>query len=440
MKKLLPAFLLTAACGAGLVDHDGFALPPNGSGLHCSETQLDCGTGVCVNPDSDVNNCGACGNLCATPQHATSKCEASVCGFTCNPGFFPCGAQNETCCPASSIAAGGDTSCAVVDTNVECWGSNDSGQLGFSPVGAPFSAKPVKVPGVSAASSVAVGGHHACAIVAGSGQVRCWGANDFGQLGAAGSGMVTVPGVAGALLLALGDRHSCAVTGAGTFCWGANDFGQLGHGPIGGTAGPTAIAGFAFNSISAGTGFTCGIGSGATYCWGDGSKGQFGDGNADAPSATPVAIGGLSNIAAVAAGTSHACAIGSSTFGWGNDDFGQASGDGRPATLSPVKGISGAQSPLMVAAGIEHSCVVSGTRDVVCWGGNGFAQLGLGVTSGVQKPVAVPGLAGVQALTVGARHTCAQTADNAVYCWGANLSGQAAAPASTVVVSPRPID
>jgi alpha-tubulin suppressor-like RCC1 family protein len=437
MKRVLLVLLLTAACGAGLVDHDGFALAPGGA-LQCTLPQQDCGTGVCVSLDSDVDNCGACGRICATPQHATSTCSSSTCGFTCNPGFLACDSQG--CCPASSIAAGGDTTCAVVDGSVQCWGSNDSGQLGFDPAGAPFSARPVKVPGVLGASSVAVGAHHACAIVAGTGQVMCWGANDAGQLGAQGSGVVTVPNVANALALALGDRHSCAITNTGVSCWGANNSGQLGQGTISPTAGPAPIAGLAASSIAAGTGFTCAASSGAVYCWGDGSHGQFGDGKVDSPSATPFRIAALSGVGAVAAGTSHACAISSSPSCWGNDDFGQASGDGRAGPLSAVKGISGAQSPVAVAAGIEHSCVVTAARGVTCWGNNAFAQLGLGVTSGIQKPVAVPGLGSVQALTVGARHACVQTADSAVLCWGANLSGQAAAPAGNNVSSPRPID
>ena len=127
MKRLLPALLLTAACGAGLVDHDGLVLQGGGQ-LQCTLPQMDCGTGVCVNLDSDVNDCGACGFVCATPQHATSTCTSRVCGFTCNPGYFACDSQG--CCPASSIAAGGDTSCAVVDSSVRCWGSREFGQVG----------------------------------------------------------------------------------------------------------------------------------------------------------------------------------------------------------------------------------------------------------------------------------------------------------------------
>ena len=68
--------------------------------------------------------------------------------------------------------------CAVTTgRRLQCWGANDSGQLGFDPADAPSSGKPVDVPGLPAAASVAVGLRHACAIAAGTGDVWCWGAN-----------------------------------------------------------------------------------------------------------------------------------------------------------------------------------------------------------------------------------------------------------------------
>ncbi|HEX9604596.1 MAG TPA: hypothetical protein VF973_12670, partial [Myxococcales bacterium] len=138
MKRLLPALFLSAACGPGLVDHGGVDLQ---TVLQCSATQEPCG-GACVSTETDVNNCGGCGLVCPTASLATNSCAARTCGFTCNPGFFLC-ASEQDCCPASALAAGGDTSCAVVDGTVQCWGSNDSGQLGTSSTGAQWSAKPV---------------------------------------------------------------------------------------------------------------------------------------------------------------------------------------------------------------------------------------------------------------------------------------------------------
>ena len=98
MKRLLPALFLSAACGAGLVDHSAVGLQPPGA-LACTAPNVDCGGATCASIDKDPNNCGVCGKVCATPQHSTSKCESSNCGFTCNPGFFLC-LNGQSCCPA----------------------------------------------------------------------------------------------------------------------------------------------------------------------------------------------------------------------------------------------------------------------------------------------------------------------------------------------------
>src|SRR5204862_2936231 len=107
-------------------------------------------------------------------------------------GYFRCASQG--CCPASALAAGGDTSCAIADGSAQCWGSNSAGQLGTD-TATLYSAKPIDVPGVPPVSSVAVGLAHVCAIAAGTRDVWCWGANDFAQLGGvAGRGPGKVPG------------------------------------------------------------------------------------------------------------------------------------------------------------------------------------------------------------------------------------------------------
>jgi len=436
MNKLLPALLLTAACGAGLVDHDGFVLPPSGGGLQCGDLpQKDCGTGVCVNLDRDVNNCGACGFACATPQHATSKCEASTCGFTCNPGFFACASQG--CCPASAIAAGGNTTCAVVDSNVECWGSNDSGQLAVDPAGAPWSAMPVKVPGVPAASSVAVGLAHACAILAGTGEVMCWGANESIQLGVTtGNGPAKVFGVSGAHALALGDHHSCALTDSGAVCWGANDSGQLGNGTTSPPAGPQpAVPNTAgATSLSAGGAFNCAANAGKLWCWGSNASGQI-IGTPLSTTATPIENKSVSGTSMTAAGSGHACAIGSGFWCWGANSAGQV-GNG---STSPTQFTNVGGNPTAVGAGALHTCALE-SGIPLCWGSNTFGQLGIGSLLPQLKPTIEVPLAGVQQLAVGSSHTCAQTTDGALYCWGRNDTGQVAAPLVTSVLAPRPID
>ncbi len=99
---------------------------------------------------------------------------------------------------------------------------------------------------------VAVGDATACAIDMGN-VVRCWGVNDMGQAGVSPLSMAVSPTAVSVTLassavpaqLGLGSRHACLLANNGTmFCWGANDLGQRGAGSMTATAVPTEVTGF----------------------------------------------------------------------------------------------------------------------------------------------------------------------------------------------------
>src|SRR4029077_2033524 len=77
---------------------------------------MQCG-GMCVDPSSDPNHCGACGNACATAVgHAQPACDAGGCSFACNAGYGACdgGCVDETtdnahCGGWGGAGAGGKT-------------------------------------------------------------------------------------------------------------------------------------------------------------------------------------------------------------------------------------------------------------------------------------------------------------------------------------------
>ncbi len=180
------------------------------------------------------------------------------------------------------LAAGGEHTCALNQTGaVQCWGANGFGQLGVLG-GSQFA--PTQVAGLPGpASALAAGGDHTCAVV--SGTAWCWGNNDAGQLGNALTltEQVTPTAVTGlsqpVVALAAGHQHTCALTLTGeVVCWGRNDWGQLGQ-P--GHAGP-------FTAMAAGGHHTCAMAlTGALWCWGANAHGQLGPAT-PAHSAQPV--------------------------------------------------------------------------------------------------------------------------------------------------------
>ena len=146
----------------------------------------------------------------------------------------------------SAVTGGGSHTCALVgDSTVRCWGSNDQGQLGDG-TGA-SSQTPVQVLGISTATAISAGWAHTCALLQ-DGTVRCWGWNASGQLGDGTTSSSLAPlqvvGLAGASAVTSGWwQHSCALRADGSVrCWGQNQWGQLGSGTTVSSSTPVAMA------------------------------------------------------------------------------------------------------------------------------------------------------------------------------------------------------
>ena len=92
----------------------------------------------------------------------------------------------------------------------------------------------------------------------------------------------------------------------------------------------------------------------------------------------------------------------------------------------------GRDAAQLIDLGTNFSCAIVVSRDVVCWGNNGYSQLGLGNASNVgdgesPSPAGKVNLgAGVTpvALSSGSIHTCALLEGGSVKCWGTGALGR----------------
>jgi alpha-tubulin suppressor-like RCC1 family protein len=186
--------------------------------------------------------------------------------------------------------------CAIVSNgSVNCWGRNDSGELGNGAL--TDSSVPVSVTGLDGPVTGLSGGmDYTCALLA-TGEVECWGANVSGLLGVSGPTQVTSPtvvnGLASAgLAVTSGDLDSCALlSDRSVRCWGFNLDGQLGNGTTTDSSQLVTVKGLTgVTALAAGNEFVCALLSGSVVkCWGENNAGQLGNGTM-VNSSTPVTV------------------------------------------------------------------------------------------------------------------------------------------------------
>ena len=303
--------------------------------------------------------------------------------------------------------------------------------------------------------AVSAGGHHTCAIRAGSGAIECWGHHDVGQTDVPAGRFTAV---------SAGSRYTCAIrAGSGAIeCWGDNsrlEWDETGTAAVvhGGQATPPAGR---FTAVSAGSRHTCAIraGSGAIECWGDNASGQT-----DAPegSYTALALGDSQTCAiragsgaiecwgykdswyrdapagsftAISAAYGHACAIrdDGAIECWGNsgiwsyvDDAGRLRDHETGLFDAPAGRFTA------ISSADAYACAIRDTGAISCWGLNGYPTKDTGEWQTSETGQTDAPVGRFRAVSTGQTHSCGLRESGAIECWGGKgiWLGQTDAPA-----------
>jgi predicted outer membrane repeat protein len=302
------------------------------------------------------------------------------------------------------------------------------------------------VPTTAVVTKLATGSEatHACAVLQ-SGTMMCWGFNLYGQLGTGAKSMnitvpITVSGLTDAVDASIGFSHSCALRSNGTVrCWGRNANGVLGIGTTVITeslvptdvldpSGTAPLSGVRI--IAAGDQHNCAATATNVYCWGQGTRGLLGN-NSEISSSLPVTVSNLTSVTSLAAGDNHTCAgtASGNVWCWGENGEGQMGANTSSSThgLVPIQVLDPNATDVLsnvvhVTTGYRYSCALLQDTRQVCWGNNGYDQLGVSGPSSLKVPTWTQEygtgnqLQNVAQVSAGGYGTCSRMLDGTVLC------------------------
>ena len=388
---------------------------------------------------------------------------------------------------AVQICSGRNHNCVLFDNKkIKCFGANNLGQLGLGdtrPRGITITELGDNLPFVDLGANfevdyVGCGSEYTCALST-NGLIKCFGNNEFGQLGLGFTGLDGV----GSSANQMGDNlatvdlgsltfesitvrfdHACAVTAAKEVkCWGvfvgpSNECGLNGNNILSfgddsadmGDDLPFVDFGSPIRDVTVGGSVTCAVYESTleVNCRGSNLSGQLAKGNTNCTNIldfdnVTIDLGTGALVSSVMNGNGYSCAILDSgdMKCWGRDsgfayedseERGDEPGEMGNALLAVQLGNN--LTPLQVDGFDNHNCVVFQDGSLKCFGFNLKGQLGQGDTTarglssntmGNFLPFVQLGTgANVTQVSVGLEHTCVLLSTSEVKCFGRNDFGQ----------------
>ena len=355
----------------------------------------------------------------------------------------------------TTIDVGASHTCAIASNSAYCWGDNSQGQLGPQSTVISKSLTPVASDTTNlllgkSVTDISAGGNSSCAVA--NSEAYCWGDNSQGQLGNATTrttNTITNVDKSGALnnksitAISVSSLRTCAIAGSAAYCWGSNKDGGLGNNSLVSSTTPVAVntSGILANSsvteLSVSDSNSCVISNNAAICWGTNSFGQVGNStfvNSYVPSLISTeSIFSGSTVTSLSINNVSACSVVSGkAYCWGDNSMNNLGILGSPSTsYLPTQvnttGVLANKYLTQISLSNRHACALATDGTAFCWGDNSYGQLGIGTTISQQAPVAVD-LSGelkglvITAITTKEYSTCV-IANGKVFCWGSNIAG-----------------
>jgi alpha-tubulin suppressor-like RCC1 family protein len=340
--------------------------------------------------------------------------------------------------PAISIqvAAASVSACALTaGGRVQCWGSNNRGQLGRADVDFNEEGAPTAVPGITDAVALTAMDYFACVAGTKNGEkgVYCFGDGVGGRFGMdpshpdypTGLGVhkkVPLPQSVADAIVELGTDGSqiCALTTAPEiWCWGGPDI------------DPREITGFFDASrLWASAGGICVLDiQDRVSCMGQGGFAEFEAACSDPDG--PVRCQSLDGSRAISAWANFACRVNDTgqVICAGDNDYGQVDPEAPGGDL-PAVNLTAIADAEDIKVGSQHGCAIRAGGEIWCWGRALYGATGdaNATVDALHTPRRIADIDGAEQMDVDGFYGCAKTQTGQVWCWGGNTEARAQAP------------